>query len=31
MGGGGGILGGVSNALFGSPQTVATPNYSQAA
>ena len=31
MGGGGGLLGGVSNALFGSPQQVATPNYSQSA
>jgi hypothetical protein len=31
MGGGGGLLGGVTNALFGSPQQVATPNYSQAA
>ena len=31
MGGGGGLLGGVTNALFGSPQTVATPNYTQAA
>ena len=31
MGGGGGILSPITNALFGSPQTVATPNYSQAA
>ena len=31
MGGGGGLLGGVSNALFGSPQTVATPDYTGAA
>ena len=31
MGGGGGLLGGVTNALFGSPQQVATPNYTQAA
>ena len=31
MGGGGGILGGITNALFGSPQTVATPDYTGAA
>ena len=31
MGGGGGLLGGVSNALFGSPQTVSVPNYTGAA
>ena len=31
MGGGGGILGGVTNTLFGKPQTVDTPNYSNAA
>jgi hypothetical protein len=31
MGGGGGILGGVTNALFGKPQTVATPDYTGAA
>ena len=31
MGGGGGILSPITNAIFGSPQTVATPNYSQAA
>jgi hypothetical protein len=31
MGGGGGILGGVTNALFGSPQTVDTPDYTSAA
>ena len=31
MGGGGGLLGGITNTLFGSPQTVATPNYTQAA
>lgn len=31
MGGGGGLLGGVTSALFGSPQTVATPDYTGAA
>jgi hypothetical protein len=31
MGSGGGILGGVTNALFGKPQTVATPDYTGAA
>lgn len=31
MGGNGGILSGVTNALFGSPQTVATPDYTSAA
>jgi hypothetical protein len=31
MGGGSGILSPITNTLFGSPQTVATPNYSQAA
>lgn len=31
MGGGGGLLGGVTGALFGSPQTVATPDYTGAA
>lgn len=31
MGGGGGLLSGVTNALFGSPQTVATPDYTGAA
>jgi hypothetical protein len=31
MGGNGGILSGVTNALFGSPQTVATPDYTGAA
>ena len=31
MGGGGGLLGGITSTLFGSPQTVSTPNYSQAA
>ena len=31
MGSGGGLLGGVTNALFGSPQTVATPDYTGAA
>ena len=31
MGGGNGILGGVTSALFGSPQTVATPDYTGAA
>jgi hypothetical protein len=31
MGGGGGLLGGVTNALFGSPQTVSVPNYTGAA
>ena len=31
MGSGGGLLGGVTNTLFGKPQTVDTPNYSQAA
>jgi hypothetical protein len=31
MGGGGGILSPITNTLFGSPQQVATPNYSQAA
>jgi hypothetical protein len=31
MGGGGGLLGGVTNALFGSPDTPATPDYSGAA
>lgn len=31
MGGGGGLLGGITNALFGSPQTVATPDYTGAA
>ena len=31
MGGGGGILGGVTNTIFGKPQTVDTPNYSNAA
>ena len=31
MGSGGGLLGGVTSALFGSPQQVATPDYSQAA
>jgi len=31
MGGGGGLIGGVSNALFGSPKTVDVPNYTQAA
>ena len=31
MGGGGGILSPITNTLFGSPQTVDTPNYSQAA
>jgi hypothetical protein len=31
MGSGGGLLGGVTNALFGSPQTVDTPDYTSAA
>jgi len=31
MGGGGGILGGITQSIFGKPQTVSTPNYSQAA
>jgi hypothetical protein len=31
MGGGGGLLGGVTNALFGSPSTPATPDYTGAA
>lgn len=31
MGGGGGLLGGVTNTLFGSPQQVAVPNYTGAA
>lgn len=31
MGGGGGLLGGVTNALFGSPQQAATPDYTGAA
>ena len=31
MGSGNGILGGITSALFGSPQTVATPDYSGAA
>jgi hypothetical protein len=31
MGSGGGLLGGVTNALFGSPQTVDTPDYTGAA
>lgn len=31
MGGNGGILSGVTNALFGSPQTVQTPDYTSAA
>lgn len=31
MGGGGGLIGGVTNALFGSPKTVDVPNYTQAA
>lgn len=31
MGGNGGILGGITNAVFGSPQTVATPDYTGAA
>ena len=31
MGGGGGILGGLTNTLFGKPQTVDTPNYTQSA
>lgn len=31
MGGGGGILSPITNAVFGEPQTVDTPNYSQAA
>lgn len=31
MGGGGGLLGGLTSTLFGSPQKVDTPNYSQAA
>ena len=31
MGSGGGLLGGVTSALFGSPQTVATPDYTGAA
>ena len=31
MGGGGGLLGGVTNALFGSPATPATPDYTGAA
>jgi hypothetical protein len=31
MGGGGGILSPITNTLFGSPQTVATPDYSSAA
>lgn len=31
MGGGGGLLGGVTGALFGSPKTVDVPNYTQAA
>jgi hypothetical protein len=31
MGGNGGILGDVTNTLFGSPQTVATPDYTSAA
>ena len=31
MGSGGGLLGGVTSTLFGSPQTVSTPNYNQAA
>lgn len=31
MGGGGGILSPITNALFGSPQTVATPDYTGAA
>lgn len=31
MGGGGGLLGTVTNAIFGSPQTVQTPDYTSAA
>ena len=31
MGGGGGLLGGVTNTLFGSPKTVDVPNYTSAA
>jgi hypothetical protein len=31
MGGGGGLLGGATNALFGSPKTVDVPNYTSAA
>lgn len=31
MGGGGGLLGGVTNVLFGSPETPATPDYTGAA
>jgi len=31
MGGGGGILGGLTQSIFGKPQTVATPNYTGAA
>ena len=31
MGGGGGILSPITNVLFGKPETVATPNFSQAA
>jgi hypothetical protein len=31
MGGGGGLLGGVTDVLFGAPQTVATPDYAGAA
>jgi len=31
MGGSNGILGGITNTLFGSPQTVATPDYTSAA
>lgn len=31
MGGGGGLLGGITNALFGSPQTVQTPDFTSAA
>jgi len=31
MGGNNGILGGITNTLFGSPQTVATPDYTSAA
>jgi hypothetical protein len=31
MGGGNGILGGITSAIFGSPQTVATPDYTSAA
>jgi len=31
MGGGGGLLSGITEGLFGSPQTVATPDYTSAA